>query len=184
MKLDKYSYKPYENVYPVLFELEKKRLLKKLPSGTRIEHIGSSAVSGLGGKGIVDIYVAATKDNFEKVSRILQEQLKYEFRPGGGDEKRKFFRRYETDTAGKLRICHLHLGDMSNPNFIQSIALRDYLRAHPPEANRYNKIKQKASKEALKETDLDDQERIYKKVKSQLIEELNNKAINWYQKSK
>lgn len=39
----------------------------------RVEHVGSTAVEGLGGKGIIDLMVTAAPDGFERVKQHLSE---------------------------------------------------------------------------------------------------------------
>ena len=60
--MNKYIFKPYHEIFPKLFEQEKLRLSKYLTGEYMIEHIGSTAVPGLGGKGIIDIMISVSKD--------------------------------------------------------------------------------------------------------------------------
>ena len=52
---DKYIFRPYNPIFPELFKNEKERMEKILGDNLKIEHIGSTAVMGLGGKGVIDI---------------------------------------------------------------------------------------------------------------------------------
>lgn len=61
--MSKYVFKPYNSIFPELFEKEKERLSKYLTGEYQIEHVGSTAVQGLGGKGIIDIYLATPRKN-------------------------------------------------------------------------------------------------------------------------
>lgn len=45
----------YNPKYPKIFQQNKKELIKVLGDNVEIHHIGSTAVSGLGGKGIIDM---------------------------------------------------------------------------------------------------------------------------------
>ena len=51
--MKKYVFKPYNPKFPVLFEQEKQRIASHLKEKAPIEHVGSTAVPGLGGKGII-----------------------------------------------------------------------------------------------------------------------------------
>jgi len=53
----KYVFKAYSPIFPKLFEKEKDRIKKILGENDLIEHVGSTAVPGLGGKEINDIYI-------------------------------------------------------------------------------------------------------------------------------
>jgi len=184
MDPQKYSYKPYENIYPALFKSEESRLKSELGTDIKIDHFGSSAVPDLGGKGIIDIFITAEKDKVESTSKILQEKLGYDFRPAGGDERRLFFRRYQKDDNDIQRTYHIHLTDTENPNYKQSIALRDYLRLNPMEAKRYDNVKRQASELAMKSNDYEEQKKTYQKSKSSLLEELNQKSLSWFKSLK
>lgn len=75
----KYVYKPYSSVYPALFEKEKQRLAASLKV-LAIEHIGSTSVPMLGGKGIIDIAVAIDWRHKDATKTILEE-LGYQLDP-------------------------------------------------------------------------------------------------------
>ncbi|HEX4839092.1 MAG TPA: GrpB family protein [Rhabdochlamydiaceae bacterium] len=47
--MSKYVFKPYNRIFPELFETEKKRIAAVIKPKTIIEHIGSTAVPNLGG---------------------------------------------------------------------------------------------------------------------------------------
>ena len=164
----------------MLFKSEASRLKGKLGINVRIDHFGSSAVPNLGGKGIIDIFITTKKDKITLISKILQEKLGYDFRPDGGDEQRLFFWRCQKDNNDIQRTYHVHLTDAENQNYKQTIALRDYLRAHPQDAKRYDDVKKQASELAMKSNDYEEQKKIYQKSKSNLIEELNHKSLNWH----
>lgn len=53
--MNKYVFKPYNWIFPELFSLEKERIAAHVPIIMQIEHVGSTAVPELSGKGIIDI---------------------------------------------------------------------------------------------------------------------------------
>ncbi len=55
--MKKYVFKPYGKIFPELFLKEKERISGSLGAGAVIEHVGSTAVPGLGGNGIIDIAI-------------------------------------------------------------------------------------------------------------------------------
>lgn len=59
-ELRKYVFRRYNSKYELLFNKEKAKLKKILPKA-KIEHVGSTAVKGLGGKGIIDISIIVPK---------------------------------------------------------------------------------------------------------------------------
>ena len=56
LNLEKYSFNEYSAKYKKQFYIEKLKLKKIIPK-TKIEHVGSSSVRGLGGKGIIDLAI-------------------------------------------------------------------------------------------------------------------------------
>ena len=105
----KYVYKPYNELFSELFLQEKTRLLSILNKECiDVEHIGSTAVPGLGGKGIIDIGVTVAKENIDSASRKI-ESLGYVFRETGSSPERWFFRIDLPDPQEGIRRYHLHL---------------------------------------------------------------------------
>lgn len=169
--MKKYVFKPYDPDFPKLFEVEKKRIEKILGKSDLIEHIGSTAVSGLGGKGIVDICIATSKKNLKAVSKKLQE-LGYEFGPKGGSAERLFHKISLKDENKKLRIYHVHLTFKEGQEWDNVIMFRDYLRTHPEEVKKYAEIKKLAAKKA------NENREVYMEIKCPLIDEMVKKALN------
>ncbi|MBI2338129.1 GrpB family protein [Candidatus Daviesbacteria bacterium] len=168
--MKKYVFKPYDPNFPKLFELEKNRLRKILGKDDLIEHIGSTAVPGLGGKGIIDICIATSKKNLKAISKKLQE-IGYEFGPKGGSKERLFHKISLKDENKKLRTYHVHLTFKGSQEWDNVTLFRDYLGTHPKEAKKYAEIKKFAVKKA------NENREVYIKIKSPLIDEMVNKAL-------
>jgi GrpB-like predicted nucleotidyltransferase (UPF0157 family) len=167
--MSKYVFKPYNSIFPELFEKEKKRLSKHLTGNYQIEHIGSTAIPGLGGKGIIDIYVVCPK---EKIERISEEVLKsgYEHRPRVSEDQHVFHRIDLPDPIEGIRRYHIHISFPDAKDFKQAIAFRDYLRQHPKEIDIYEQAKKKAAIEANQDKDR------YMAIKTPAILELLRKT--------
>lgn len=138
---------PYDPRWRDLFEREKAHLLAVLPTGIlrRIEHFGSTAVPGLASKPIVDmlVEVSALDDVKARVVPVLEsEGYDYIWRPTSGDDVPPryawFIRR---DSAG-ARTHHIHMVEAGFPHW-ESLAFRDYLRAHPDVAAEYAALKRR-----------------------------------------
>ncbi len=67
--MKKYVFRQYDKEYPEFFQTEKKRLRAVLPSGALFEHIGSTSVPGLGGKGFIDILIGIPREKIKSTSR-------------------------------------------------------------------------------------------------------------------
>ena len=60
MNMDKYVFRDHSPKYKSFFEFERKKIAKILLKA-KVEHVGSTAISGLGGKGIIDIMIGVPK---------------------------------------------------------------------------------------------------------------------------
>jgi GrpB-like predicted nucleotidyltransferase (UPF0157 family) len=132
----------YDARWPKLYEKEKVKILKAIGSKVvAIEHVGSTAVPGLGAKPIVDIMVGVriisdAEDCIEPLKNIG-----YEYVPEYEAEipERRYFRKGPSEVPN--RHFHLHMVERTS-NFWQRHALfRDYLRTHPETAQQYYRLK-------------------------------------------
>lgn len=142
-KSKKYTYKPYSNTFPTLFRKEKKRITSALNGALAIEHVGSTSIPGLGGKGIIDIAISISKEEMERASQILQK-LGYEYRPFSTPD-RFFLITYLKDAEEGIRCYHIHLTSPSSKEWKELIGFRDYLRTHPEAVKEYADIKKHAA---------------------------------------
>lgn len=144
--MKKYVFKPYSDKFPALFDWEKKRILAVL-DGFSVEHVGSTAVPGLGGKGIIDIAIGAKREEFEHVKTALVG-LGYEFRPSFSTPERLYFVLFLPDEEEGMRRYHVHVVEPEGAEWRQLVGFRDYLRLHPEVAQEYAEIKKAAALEA------------------------------------
>jgi GrpB-like predicted nucleotidyltransferase (UPF0157 family) len=166
--MEKYKFRPYNKNFPLLYKRESAKLKKLLPRVAKVEHVGSTAVKGLRGKGLIDIVIAVPKKSIFSVKNLL-EKGGYEFRPGAGDKDRLFFRR-DYPSRGKERRVHLHLTFFNSKDFIEMIAVRNYLRVYKSESKKYECVKRKAVKKA------EGQGKIYRKLKDRYLKQLTKRA--------
>lgn len=164
--MKKYVFKPYNENFPEFFDNEKKRIAALLESDAVIEHIGSTAVPGLGGKGIIDIAITVKKENLSKVSQQLQN-LGYEFRPTFSTPDRLYFIIYLPDPGEGTRRYHIHLTYPENNEWKRLLGFRDYLRHHPQEVQEYAEMKRTAALEANQEGER------YRKLKEPIFEKID-----------
>lgn len=168
--MNKYVFKPYNPIFPELFEKEKERLSKHITGEYRIEHVGSTAVPGVGGKGIIDIYVVASN---EDIDRISEEVLSsgYLYRPRVSEDQHVFHRIDLPDPIEGTRRYHIHINNYDAEDFIHAIKFRDYLRKHPEDVEKYAEIKKKAADQANQDKDK------YMDIKTPVIQEILRKAL-------
>lgn len=140
----KYIFKPYTELFDQLFLQEKARLLDELKDVSfSIQHVGSTAVPGLGGKGIIDIALAVRKKDIQNASHKLAD-LGYIFHKSASTEERLFFYIDLPDIKEKIRRYHLHVTFPESIEWKTLLAFRDYLKAHPEAAEEYAALKKKS----------------------------------------
>ena len=162
--IEKYKFKPYNKRFPNYFRQEKQKLRKFLPKNIVIEHIGSTAVPGLGGKGIVDIFIGTKKSL--NIIKIKLENNNYKFIPQSIKDNRLFFRK-DYSYNNKTRRLHIHLVQYLSPEWNDVINFRDLLIDNPKLKKEYSEIKKKASKLANGNI------KKYKAIKRNLIDNIN-----------
>lgn len=138
---DKYSFHKYSGNYEQLFSREKSKIQRILPL-IKIEHIGSTSIPGLGGKGIIDIAIKTPKNKASQFIKKL-EKLGYKENEEHPKNEKRIFLQKIIKREGKERRVHIHLA-LKNEFWNSFIVIRDYLRSHEKERKEYNKIKKSA----------------------------------------
>ena len=143
---EKYIFKKYSPSFPKLFVKEKHFLLRALKSIPRVEvfHIGSTAVRGLGGKGVLDIIIVVPKSSMKK-SRSLLQRAGFIYHSTMRN-KRDFFSRYYIDSSNRPRLVHMHLTFHGSGELDKALAFVEYLRANKSVRTAYSKLKKEASR--------------------------------------
>jgi len=156
---------PYNKNFPRIFEREKKKI-SKIIDHNRTYHIGSTAVPGLGGKGIIDIMIEVK--NWKEASGIIKKLKSIGFKhihPKEGG--RIFLSKHREPTPDNV---HIHIVKKGSKTYKELLNFRDYLRKNKKEAKRYFKLKlewlNKAKGNRAK----------YTKLKEKYIKETLNKA--------
>lgn len=130
----------YNPDWPVQFEAERARLLVVFAQlDVVIEHVGSTAVPGLGAKPIIDIMVGVSRlaDVEGRIPEL--EAHGYEYVPQYEEQlpERRYFRKPRS-----IPKYHLHCVVEQSDFWIRHLVFRDYLRAHPESAAAYFALKQ------------------------------------------
>ena len=128
----------YDPAWPAAYERERALIADALADLVlAIEHVGSTAVPGLGAKPVIDITVGVrTLVDGEKCIGPVEE-LGYEYRGDGEIPGRHYFRKF---TRGE-RTHHLNIVEHKGDFWERHILFRDYLREHPQEAQDYYELK-------------------------------------------
>ena len=142
--MKKYFFRKYTPKYLAFFISEKKKIVKTLGSSAKIEHVGSTAIPGLGGKGILDIAVGVSKSKIAEAKDKL-EKASYEFREKASYPERLFFR-IDYPYKNRKRRIHIHLTKFNGQDWKEMIGFRNYLLKHPEAVKEYITIKKQGVK--------------------------------------
>jgi GrpB-like predicted nucleotidyltransferase (UPF0157 family) len=139
---------PYNPAWPLEFQRLRDSLAAALGAlALRIDHIGSTAVPGLGAKDILDVQVTVLALAPEIVERL--SAAGYEYRPditcdhvpaGAEPAPELWTKLYFTHIPGQ-RAAHIHVRAAGRPHQLYPLLFRDYLRAHPHSAATVERIK-------------------------------------------
>ena len=131
----------YDSQWPVLYEEEKHRILESVGHKVlAIEHIGSTAVPGLGGKPIIDIMVGVRGSADAEECLPLLHAIGYtDVTPQLGEPDW-----YYCLGKGPHHVAyHLHLVRFRSDHWERHLLFRDFLRTHPEVAQQYYELKKK-----------------------------------------
>jgi len=134
---------PYNKKFAVIFQKQKEKLTMLL-GNQEIHHIGSTAVLGLGGKGIIDIMIAL-KD-WKGGKEIIKKLKTIGFTHIHPKDKGRIFISQPPET--KYGGTHIHLVKKGNRQYKDLLFFRDYLTKHKKEAQKYFALKKQYQKEA------------------------------------
>ncbi len=158
----------YQPEWANAFEKEKKQLqgvLGAYVSG--IEHVGSTSVSGLAAKPIIDMVAAV--DDLSVYKQFIEPLtvLGYEFMPERVFTDRVFFPKGPREN----RTHHLSLVVKNSEGWEKTIAFRDYLRNNASARSKYQALKTELAAKYPNDR------ASYTKAKEQLIEQLLKEAL-------
>lgn len=131
---------PYNPVYPNVAEYAADLIKTKLDC-VEVEHIGSTAIEGCDGKGIIDLMVLYPKGFLEKTKAVLSS-LGFQFQP----HKEPFpenrpMRVGSVDYKGQLFQIHVHVVQKGNTEVFSALKFRDMLRKDKRLRDRYIQCK-------------------------------------------
>lgn len=160
----------YNPKWPSHFEQESLKLQNLLGDlANNIHHIGSTAVSGLMAKPIIDILLDVSQlEGLDNKTNEF-EKLGYEVMGEFGIAGRRYFRK-----GGDNRTHQIHAFLLGDPNLIRHLAFRDYLIAHKTIAKEYGELKYK-----IAQSNADDIEK-YCDQKDPFIKHHESIALEWY----
>jgi GrpB-like predicted nucleotidyltransferase (UPF0157 family) len=127
----------YDSRWPEHFEGLRARIGTALgPLAAAIEHVGSTAVTGLAAKPIIDIDVLLHSGDDLPLAIERLHALGYEHQGDLGIAGREACRA----PASELRH-HLYVCPPNSRAYLEHLAFRDHLRGHPEDARAYERLK-------------------------------------------
>jgi len=164
---------PHNAAWPAMFEAEAASIRAVFGErALRVEHVGSTAVPGLGARPIIDIQVSVESLEPRNQHIELLGRLGYLHIPlGAFDLVYPFF----SKPAQWPGTHHVHLCVAGSRQEQEHLAFRNYLRSHPKVAAEYLALKQELAAANHGHT-LESQER-YSLAKSVFIQSVLNRAL-------
>lgn len=158
----------YNPEWPRLFEQARAELAPAFGHWAHaILHVGSTSVPGLAAKPIIDIAVVTAHYPLPDAVIAAVCALGYEHKGEFGIPRRHYFKR------GAPQTHHLHVLERDNEDLARLLLFRDYLRAHPQDAARYETLKRELAARYRY------QRETYTASKTALVHELVERARAW-----
>lgn len=158
-----------------------------------MEHIGSTSISGMMAKPIIDILVGVSKE--EQLDKVVEPMINNDYiyyeKYNSIMPYRRFFVKLKTkpdffiptvfvendeipSSLHEYKLAHIHILEYNSYHWRRHIAFRDYLINHEDVKNEYQNIKIELS--SLDWRDGNE----YNDAKNDFIKKTERKAIEWY----
>lgn len=163
----------YDSAWAAHYEVERERIEGALEEATEggvlydLEHIGSTSVPGLAAKPCIDIMARVHPLPLPDARVEALVRLGYEYLGEHGLPGRHYFRKGPHDV-------HLQVVSFDTEHWAQHLVFRDFLRAHPGSANRYERLKLELALRFAHDR------AAYNEGKAPLIRELEREAFRWH----
>jgi GrpB-like predicted nucleotidyltransferase (UPF0157 family) len=134
----------YDPRWPELYEQEKAAILSAIGSRlVAIEHVGSTAVPGLGAKPIVDVMAGLPSLADAEACIAPLEALGYHFVPEVMRDlpDDRYFERWTEGYEQGVELAHLHLTEYNSAFWCEHLLFRDLLRDQPQTRAAYEQLK-------------------------------------------
>jgi len=162
---------PHDPRWRDAFEAEARQVVAALGENVvAVHHIGSTAVPDIYAKPVVDLLVEVRDLTGVDGRRPAMESLGYEVMGEYGIPGRRYFRK---DNREGIRTHNLHAFEAGSGEVERHLAFRDYMIAHPGEAQRYSELKRKLAEEHPRSMEG------YMDGKDGFVKEMDRRAARW-----
>lgn len=161
----------YDPAWPTLFAVLASTLRAALGDvAVRIDHIGSTSVPGLAAKPVIDVQISVR--SFEPLDAFKSplESIGLVHRANNPELTKRYFRE-----APGTRRTNVHVRQLGSFSQQLPLLFRDYLRAHPAEADEFAKAKRRCAAEFR------DERRRYVEAKNPFVWDILQRADTWAQ---
>lgn len=153
------------------FEAEAKHVGAALRENVvAIHHIGSTAIPNIYAKPIVDLLVEVRDITEVDGQSSAMELIGYEVMGEFGIPGRRYFRKNNREG---IRTHQIHTFETGSAEVERHLAFRDYMIAHPGDAQRYSELKRRLAEEYPESIDG------YMDGKDGFIKEMDRRASHW-----
>jgi GrpB-like predicted nucleotidyltransferase (UPF0157 family) len=162
---------PHELKWREAFEVESKSVADALGGNVvTVHHIGSTAIPSIYAKPVIDLLIEV-KDIIEVDGKnSAMESLGYEVMGEYGIPGRRYFRK---DNQKGDRTHHIHAFEVGSDQIERHLAFRDYMLAHPEDAQKYSELKRELARTHPQNIDK------YVDGKDEFIKGMDKKAAQW-----
>ncbi len=151
-----------------LFQVESKSVAQALgQSIVAIHHIGSTSIPNIHAKPIIDLLIEVKDINKVDCNNLAMEKIGYEALGEFGMVNRRYFRK---DNSLGIRTHHVHIFEANSAEIERHLAFRDYMIAHPAEAQQYSNLKRKLAQQYPRDIES------YMDGKDEFIKNIDKKA--------
>ena len=137
----------------------------------RIHHFGSTSIPTIHAKPIIDILLEV--DSLSRLDQKVEAMRSLGYQDMGefGIPGRRYYRK---NNSSGIRTHHVHAFESNNPEIDRHLAFRDYMIAHPVEAQMYCELKQHLAQKYPEDIEA------YMDGKDPFIKEHEVKALQWW----
>jgi GrpB-like predicted nucleotidyltransferase (UPF0157 family) len=162
---------PYHPTWKDTFATESKYIKLALAENlVAVHHIGSTAISDIYAKPIIDILLEVKDITKVDAESSKLELLGYEAMGEYGICDRRYFRKH--NEAG-IRTHHIHAFVVGSVQIERHLAFREYMIFHPEEAQKYSNLKCELANKYPNDIES------YMDGKDGFIKEIDRKAAGW-----
>jgi GrpB-like predicted nucleotidyltransferase (UPF0157 family) len=162
---------PHDSTWRDTFETEAKFVSNALSKNVvAVHHIGSTAIPNIYAKPIIDLLIEVKDITDVDGQSSAMQSLGYELMGEFGIPGRRFF--LKNNQQG-VRTYHIHVFAIGSAQVERHLAFRDYMIAHPEDAQKYSQLKRELAAKHPQNIDG------YMDNKDEFIKEIDQKAAQW-----